>query len=264
MAGKASLLFSWGTQDCRQGATVFPCLCSVLSGFEAQCIATAVTAAKVAPWGGGCKHTMHHSTVNRLWSCCLPTYTHRMLALVTVALCNTSAAPLIFCRTQEVAAFSQGGWTPTDMGSSEGRLQDVVYHSFSKLIEAAQNMFLDSVSVLQGQPVSKAMLVWDVWWPDQAHQALRRLKQLSLISTKTTRYSNSDPPSILDERLLTLDVIRVLGQSIIRKHDRDDRLGGTYVGSRVWFGSGHEVQGLIQVRPLLHAMGPCIVCMYIR
>jgi hypothetical protein len=142
------------------------------------------------------------------------------------------------------------------MGSSEALLQGVVYHSFSRLSEAAQNIFLDSISVLQEQPLYKAILVWEAMWPGKAHQALRRLKQLSLISTKSIDRSRPidarffwpvTPPSILDERLTTLDVIRVLGQSIILKPDRADRLGDKYIGSRVWVGSEGEVRGLIKV-----------------
>lgn len=136
-----------------------------------------------------------------------------------------------------------------DPRSSEARLQGVVHFSFSKLSEAAQNMFLDTVSVLHGQPLCKAMLVWEAWWPREAQQALRKLKQLSLISTTPYRANplfDRKPPSMLDERLITLDVIRVLGQSILLEHDRADRLGDKYVGSRVWVTS-RGVQGLQEV-----------------
>lgn len=155
---------------------------------------------------------------------------------------------------QEVSAFRIGLWAPTDMSSSEAVLQDVVYYSFSKLSPAAQNMFLDSISVLQGQPVSKAMLVWEAWWPGQAQQAFRRLQRLSLISTKPEAgfawliegpYKQG---KIRNERLTSLDVIRCLGQSILLKPDRADRLGDEYIGSRIWVTSRRYVQGLIQVR----------------
>lgn len=108
----------------------------------------------------------------------------------------------------------------------------MVYYSFSKLSEEAQNMFLDSVSVLLGQSENMAMRVWEAWWPDEAHRALGKLKQLSLIS-------------IADDKIMALDVIRSLGQSIILK---DNGLAnGKYVGSRVWITSNGHVQGLIEV-----------------
>jgi hypothetical protein len=129
-----------------------------------------------------------------------------------------------------IASFRDGYWTPTYIGTEEW-LQNVVYYSFSKLSEEAQNMFLDSVSVLLGQPKHIAMLVWEALWPNKARQALRMLKQLSLIS-------------ITNDRITALDVIRSLGQSIILK---DNRVAdGKYVGSRVWTRNG-DVQGLIKV-----------------
>jgi hypothetical protein len=146
-----------------------------------------------------------------------------------------------------------------DEDSSEAKLQGVVYYSLSNLSDAARNMFLDSISVLQGQSLFNAMLVWEAWWPDEAQRALDKLKQMSLISTKrgpARLYDSYDPPSILHERLTTLDVIRTLGQSILLKPDRADRLGDKYVGSRVWVNSKGEVQGLIEVRE--HTSKPCL------
>jgi hypothetical protein len=134
-----------------------------------------------------------------------------------------------------------------DPRSSEAWLQGVVYFSFSRLSEAAQNMFLDSITVLQGQPLYKAMLVWEAWWPGEAHQALKRLKQVSLITTKSGKQPQSGPHSILDERLTSLDVIRSLGQSIILRPDTAGMLGTQHVGSRVWATCEGQVQGLLKV-----------------
>ena len=140
--------------------------------------------------------------------------------------------PHVCALTQEVASFCHGRWKPTYKEDIEIRLQNVVYYSFSKLSEEAQNMFLDSVSVLLGQSENMAMRVWEAWWPDEAHRALGKLKQLSLIS-------------IADDKIMALDVIRSLGQSIILK---DNGLAnGKYVGSRVWITSNGHVQGLIEV-----------------
>ena len=109
-------------------------------------------------------------------------------------------------------------------------------------------MFLDSISVLQGQPLFKAMLVWEAWWPKEAQLAFEQLEQLSFIGTKPVRQFRA-APSILDEQLTTLDVIRSLGQSILIKHqERADTLSDKYVGSRVWVDSTGKVQGLIEMR----------------
>jgi hypothetical protein len=133
------------------------------------------------------------------------------------------------------------------MDSSEALLQDVVYYGFSKLSEAAQNMFLDSVSVLQGQPLFLAKVYWEAQWRGDAHRALRHLKQLSFISTTQMENFSWTPPSIMHEYIEPLDVIRSLGQSILLKPDRFKRLDDKHLGSRVWVGSGGDVQGLVEV-----------------
>lgn len=116
----------------------------------------------------------------------------------------------------------------------------MVYYSFSKLSSAAQNMFLDSVTVLLGQPESKALLVWEAWWPGKARQALRKLKQLSLVSLRSGGFRR------LQKRVTALDVIRSLGQSILLQPDRANRFSDAYVGSRVWVVRSGVVQGLTE------------------
>jgi hypothetical protein len=196
-----------------------------------------------------------------------------MLAQLLRLLTCCSPNPAGFFSQDMHTLLRDGKWDPPEMGSTEARLYGVVYFSFSRLSEAAQNIFLDSVSVLQGQPLSKAMLVWEEWWPGQAQPALQKLKQLSLISTKPGRESRwghalrgNEPHGILDERITTLDVIRWLGQSIILKNDMPGGLGDKYYCSRIWVTSQGEVspgQELLKVSPvhIMIASTPILQCM---
>jgi len=118
----------------------------------------------------------------------------------------------------------------------------VVYYSFSKLSEAAQNMFLDCVSVLYWEDFDKAMLVWNAWWPGEALRAFRRLQQLSLVSTDTDRRGGK-------QKLVVLDVIRSLGQSIILTTGQlpGPIDVGFYYGSRIWRGLDCQAVGIVAV-----------------
>jgi len=118
----------------------------------------------------------------------------------------------------------------------------VVYYSFSKLSEAAQNMFLDCVSVLYWEDFDQAMLVWEAWWPGEARRAFRRLQQLSLVSTDTDRRGG--------RQLVVLDVIRSLGQSMFLSTGQLPGLVdvGRYYGSRIWTGPDGQPVGIVEVR----------------
>lgn len=103
---------------------------------------------------------------------------------------------------------------------------------------AAQNMFLDCVSVMHQAP-EEVVRVWEAWWPGQAYTAFNRLKQLSLVSVKRGK-------------LVVLDVIRWICQSMLLEAASSAAgPAAVYAGSRIWLGPDGTVQGAVQVRKCL-------------
>lgn len=132
--------------------------------------------------------------------------------------------------TQDVHAFTSGLLTAT--GSD---LQGVISWSFEhQLTEAARNMFLDCVTVLEGEPHDLAMRVWEVWWPRQAFTAFRRLQQLSFVS-------------VCDKKLVVQDVIRSVGRSMLLEAGSGSSPASGFAGSRIWMGMDGKPLGHVQV-----------------
>lgn len=124
------------------------------------------------------------------------------------------------------------------------QLADIVSGVFGQLSKASQNMFLDCVSVLEGQPLIRAMLAWEACWSREAAAAFERLKQVSFVST-----SNDD------ERLVVHDVMRSLGRSMLIEKP-------VYAGSRIWLNENAELVGAVQVRHTGLAVPPngALIC----
>jgi len=124
---------------------------------------------------------------------------------------------------------------PNSSGSKE--LQDrVVRWSFKKLDNtAAQNIFLDCITVVEGEPLDLAMRVWKAWWPQQAHTAFNRLQQLSLVNVHI-------------DKIVVLDVIRSIGRTMLREAaSRPGPDAPWYGGSRIWEGPDGKPLGYMQV-----------------
>lgn len=90
-------------------------------------------------------------------------------------------------------------------------------------------MFLDCITVLEGESHDLAMRVWKAWWHRQAYTAFKQLQQLSFVS-------------IGDGKLVVQDVIRSIGRSILLDQ------GSEFAGSRIWEGPDRKPLGHMQVR----------------
>lgn len=129
---------------------------------------------------------------------------------------------------QAVQGFQSG--LPLGGQPRSNELQDrVIRWSFEKkLSAAAQNMFLDCITVLEHQPYDWAMRVWEAWWPQQAYSAFKQLQQLSLVND-------------YDGLLSVPDVIRSTGRSMLLE------AGSPFAGSRIWQGPHSKLLGFVQV-----------------
>lgn len=107
---------------------------------------------------------------------------------------------------------------------ADGDADSMLRGGLRKLNTAAQNMFLDTVSVLHGRDSRRALLVWQAWWPGQGGAELKELQRRALI--------NIDD----EQRLVVHDVIRSLGRGIIRDPSRP------YFGTRAWVEDGQLVK----------------------
>lgn len=165
--------------------------------------------------------------------------------------CNSKTLPTPAARpshAQDVQGFTSGLVT-----ANGSELQGVVSWSFEhQLTPAAQNMFLDCVTVLEGEPYDLAMRVWEAWWPRQAFTAFKRLHQLSLVSLSGGRL-----------RLVVQDVIRSIGRSLLLQSGIEHGPASGFAGSRIWMGSDGKPQGHVQVglRSHCHALLDSRCCM---
>jgi hypothetical protein len=128
---------------------------------------------------------------------------------------------------QEVRqSLKTGAWFANSL--TEQSLTNVLEMSFNDLSDQGKHMFLDCVSVLQGQDSSKALAAWSAWW-GEARTLFTELKRRSLV--------------LVDEegRLTAHDVIKALGQAKLQKQ------GGTYYASRVWVGADGQLVKHAQV-----------------
>lgn len=132
---------------------------------------------------------------------------------------------------QDVQGFADG--LVTANGSD---LQGVISWSFQhQLTPAAQNIFLDCVTVLEGEPHDWAMRVWEAWWPRQAFTVFKRLQQLSFVSVDR------------DGKLVVQDVIRSIGRSLLLEAGNGRGPASCFAGSRIWTGFDGEPLGHVQV-----------------
>jgi len=157
----------------------------------------------------------------------------RVLPFVLVSLVLTSthdANPMPTCHNLQAVQGFQSGLSLGGEPAKGNELQDrVLRWSFEKkLSAAAQNMFMDCITVMEGEAYDLATEVWEAWWPQQAYTAFKRLQQLSFVS-------------VHDGMLVVQDVIRSIGRSILL--DNSSR----FAGSRIWEGPDRKPLGHMQV-----------------
>jgi hypothetical protein len=114
---------------------------------------------------------------------------------------------------------------------SSNELQETVVKW--RLTEAAQNIFLDCVTVLEGEPHDWAVGVWEAWW-SQAHTAFNRLQRLSFVS-------------VHDGKLVVQDVIRSIGRSMLLEAASGRGPACGFAGSHIWQGADDKLMGYVQV-----------------
>lgn len=110
--------------------------------------------------------------------------------------------------------------------NTDNLLRGILSTSFNTLSHLAQNIFLDTVSVLHGKRRITALWVWEAWWKGQgsAELALEELQHRALVSIDSK------------QRLVVHDVIKALGRGIIRDP------GSRFYGSRAWVENGQLVK----------------------
>jgi hypothetical protein len=129
---------------------------------------------------------------------------------------------------QEVCnCLKKGRWSDA---SSEEKLEEVLSLSFNDMTEEGRNMFLDCVSVLHGQDYKTAIAAWSGWWT-QPREEFEQLQARSLVSVDTSG------------RLAVHDVLRTLGQSLLKKKHKEY----DYYGSRVWVDYNRKLVKLSEV-----------------
>jgi hypothetical protein len=126
--------------------------------------------------------------------------------------------------------------------SSEQLLKSVLGMSFASLDPVAQGMFLDTVSLLAGEPCSQALAVWEAWHGPQSETAFSVLRSRNLVSVADEDRSMLWQETRPVEVLRVHDVVLSLGRSLLR-----DTAASSHYGTRAWVEQGHLI-GLPHVR----------------
>jgi hypothetical protein len=101
--------------------------------------------------------------------------------------------------------------------------------------------FLDAVSVLHGWPIKLAQELWHAWWGRAASvQAFGELRRRNLVSAVA-----EDDEDVLQVH----DVVRSLGQGILRDPQYKTLDGTRVYGSRLWETGGSKFLSWTKVSP---------------